>query len=217
MEQVNTTQPLLPQRDRNQIAAQIELERSQNQYTTLYFLLSRVGIDDIVLNSFIVNNLSVLAPTDETFSRVNQAFLREMLLPQNINLLRAILLFHVIPNTASILNDFSPNSTNPGSQEIVQELLLDSQNGPQLENIPQTLSQIQASETQGAGDIGQFISQGLTSGNVRYPLFIPINTLLIPPVLAQAVDEIVRRVNSRVKRITRPPYWGRPKSLLNNL
>ena len=53
MNQVNTTQPLLPQSDRDQIALQRNISALQNEYSTLFFLLQRLGLQQIVLDGFI--------------------------------------------------------------------------------------------------------------------------------------------------------------------
>jgi uncharacterized surface protein with fasciclin (FAS1) repeats len=224
MNQVNTTQPLLPQSDRDQIALQRNVSALQNEYSTLFFLLQRLGLQQIVLDGFIAQNITVLAPTNATFARLNQQFVQFLLQPENEDLLRVILLYHLIPNTSSVLNAFSPNPTNPAFQAIAQDLTTN----PRL------------SALFSFRDVSQV--ETISSGDVRFPLFIPINTLLIPPPVQPQVAAILERItnsnlrlpppgslsdmapiggNSKTATPRRipppPPFWANNSKISNNL
>lgn len=223
MNQVNTTQPLLPQSDRDQIALQRNVSALQNEYSTLFFLLQRLGLQQIVLDGFIAQNITVLAPTNAAFARINQQFVQFLLQPENEDLLRVILLYHLIPNTSSVLNAFSPNPANPAFQAIAQDLT----SNPRLSALFsfQDVSQVET----------------ISSGDVKFPLFIPIDTLLIPPPVQPQVAAILERItNSNLRlpppgslsttvpfggysktvaprRIPSPPFWANASKLSNNL
>lgn len=88
-------QVLLPPAPKNDIAG---VAKKAGQFETLLAAAEAAGITDALTGA---KPLTVLAPTDEAFAALPKGTVETLLKPENMDKLKAILLYHVVPGSVS--------------------------------------------------------------------------------------------------------------------
>ena len=83
-----------------------------DQFNTLATALEAAGLVETLKGQ---GPFTVFAPTDEAFSKIDQAILQDLLKPENKDKLTAILTYHVVPGkvmSSDITGDMQPATVN---------------------------------------------------------------------------------------------------------
>lgn len=87
----------------------VETAVSSGQFNTLVAAVKAAGLVDALSTS---DQLTVFAPTDAAFEKLDPLTLQNLLLPENRDQLRAILTYHVVPGRVKAKDAYSLNSAN---------------------------------------------------------------------------------------------------------
>jgi len=76
----------------------LQLTTGNPELTTLAMLVEKAGLVDY-LNA--TENLTVFAPTDAAFASMNPGMLKALLQPENMNMLKDVLSYHILPQAVA--------------------------------------------------------------------------------------------------------------------
>ncbi len=82
-------------KDRHEVGNIVQVAQAAGSFTTLVAAVKAAGLDGVLSGE---GSFTVLAPTDEAFEALPAGTLEMLLEPENKSLLRAILLYHVVPS-----------------------------------------------------------------------------------------------------------------------